>query len=88
MTIDERIEKLSEALGSLAQTMERVERRHESLAHSVELLSIFHHEDAKRNGDRFAQISQAFETVLDSIKRLENIARSHEHRISDLENQR
>src|SRR5262249_44493084 len=109
MTIDERIEKLGEALESiarrheslaqtmerverrhesLAQTMELVERRHESLAHSVELLSIFHHEEAKRNGDRFAQISQTFETVLDSIKRLENIARSHEQRISDLEDQR
>ncbi len=63
MTIDERIEKLTEAL-------DLVTKRHESLAHSLELLRTFHQEG-------FAQVTRTAEAVLDSIKRLENIACSH-----------
>jgi hypothetical protein len=71
MTTEERLDRI-EAL------MESIARRHESLAHSVELLSTFQREDR-------AQITHNLKIVHDSIKRLENIARAHEDRISDLE---
>ena len=87
-TVDERIEKITQTLEavalrheSLAQALDLVTRRHESLGHSVELLSTFHQEG-------FAQVTRNFETVLDSIKRLEDIARSQEQRSSGLEGQR
>jgi archaellum component FlaC len=67
MTIDERLERLTE--------------RHEALTQSVELL----HAMQRDNERRFEQVAHNFETVLDSIKRLENIAAAHEERLDDLE---
>ena len=60
MSIDERLDRLTE--------------RHEALTQSVELL----HAMQSANERRFEQITHNFEIVLDSIKRLENIAAAHE----------
>ncbi len=59
MTIDERLDRLTE--------------RHEALTQSVELL----HAMQGTNERRFEQVAHNFEIVLDSIKRLENIAAAH-----------
>ena len=37
------------------------------------------------NKKRFQQIARNFEIVHDSIKRLENIALAHEHRLDDIQ---
>jgi hypothetical protein len=63
MTIDERLEKLTE--------------RHEALTQSVELLHSMHRDNEERWEKRFGQVTHDFEIVLDSIKRLENIAAAH-----------
>ena len=71
MTIDERLERLTE--------------RHEALTQSVELLQVMQRDNEERWEKRFGQVTHNFETVLDSIKRLENIAAAHEERIDGLE---
>jgi hypothetical protein len=71
MTIDERLEKLTE--------------RHEALTQSVELLHAMQRDNEERWEKRFGQVMHNFEIVLDSIKRLENIAAAHEERLDDLE---
>lgn len=80
MTIDERLDKLTE--------------RHEALSQTVELIAGMQRENEQRfreNEQRFretfATVTRNFEVVLDSIKRLENIAVAHEQRLDDLENQ-
>jgi hypothetical protein len=69
MTIDERLDKLTE--------------RHEALSQTVELIAGMQRE----NEQRFAVVTRNFEVVLDSLKRLENIAVAHEQRLDHLENQ-
>jgi hypothetical protein len=71
MTIDERLDKLTE--------------RHEALAQSVELLYARQRDNEERWENRFGQVMNNFEVVLDSIKRLENIAAAHQQRRDDLE---
>jgi abortive infection bacteriophage resistance protein len=71
MTIDERLDRLTE--------------RHEALTQSVELLQVMQHDNEERWEKRFGQVTRNFEIVLDSIKRLENIAAAHEERLDDLE---
>lgn len=71
MSIDERLERLAE--------------RHEALTQAVELMQ---HENETRFREidgQFRKIAATFETALDSIKRLERIAVSHEIRLEDLE---
>ena len=58
-----------------------IDDRLEALTQTVELIAAMQHD----NDARFAQVTRNFETVLDSIKRLENIAVAHEQRIEDLE---
>ena len=73
---------------SIDQRLERLTERHEALTQSVELLHAMQGANEKRFeeiGAAFAQVTHNFETVLDSIKRLENIAMAHEQRIEDLE---
>ena len=55
----------------VTQRLEALAARHEALAQTVELM-------AAMQRDGFAQVTRNFEIVLDSIKRLENIAASHE----------
>jgi hypothetical protein len=74
MSIDERLEKI--AIG-----LEALKERHQALTQSVELMQATHNHHLEL-------ITHNFEVVLDSIKRLENIAGSHGRRIEDLEDRR
>jgi hypothetical protein len=56
------------------ERLEALAARHEALAQTVEIIAGMQCE----NESRFAQVTRNFEVVLDSIKRLENIAASHE----------
>ena len=59
-----------------------IDERLEALTQTVEILAGMQ----RVNDQRFDQVTRNFETVLDSLKRLENIAASHEQRLDDLEN--
>ena len=59
-----------------------IDERLEALTQTVEIIAGMQRENEKR----FDQVTRNFETVLDSLKRLENIAASHEQRLDDLEN--
>ena len=85
MTLDERLAELAEA-------DRRIQDRHEALAETVELLmgmqresERLFQENNRANRQQFELIRGNFEVVLDSIKRLENIALAHEERLDDLE---
>jgi len=60
-----------------------IDERLENISQQLEILTGMQH----ANERRFAQITTNFEKVHDSIRRLENIARSHEERLDDLEDQ-
>ena len=66
---------------NIDERLEKLAERHEALTQTVELIAAMQRD----NDARFAQVTRNFETVLDSIKRLENIAAAHERRIEDLE---
>ncbi len=59
----------------------RIDKVLADLAQSVEILAAMQRD----NENRFAQVTRNFEAALDSIKRLEYIATSHEQRIDRLE---
>jgi hypothetical protein len=63
-----------------------IDERLEALTMNLELASrdIQDLHAAQREG--FAETRRIFETVLDSIKRLENIAMAHEQPLDDLDN--
>jgi hypothetical protein len=63
------------------ERIERLIERHEALSQTVKVLAGMQRENEKR----FDQVSRNSEIVLDSIKRLEVIATSHEDRLDDLE---
>lgn len=67
---------------SIEQRLQWLEERHEALSQTVEILMSMQRENEKR----FAEITRNFELVLDSIKRLGNIAGADEQRLDDLEN--
>ena len=60
MSIDERLEALTQTVEIIAAMQRDNEGRFEQITAN------------------FSQVTRTFETVLDSIKRLENIAASHE----------
>jgi hypothetical protein len=69
-----------------------IDERLEALTQTVELQAAMHkdheaHFAARQEqiDQRFNQVARNFEVVLDSIKRLENIAGAHEQRLDDLE---
>jgi hypothetical protein len=67
-----------------------IDERLEALTQTVEILAGMQRENEKmqrENEKRFAQITHTFETVLDSIKRLENIALAHAQRPDRLEDE-
>jgi|HubBroStandDraft_4_1064222.scaffolds.fasta_scaffold680729_2 hypothetical protein len=72
MTIDERLEKLTE--------------RTDALAVSLEILQGMQYANERRfesSANDFEKIKQTFLVVLDSIKGLENIAVTHGERLDD-----
>jgi hypothetical protein len=66
---------------TIDERLEALAARHEALAQMVEIIAGMQRE----NEGRFGQVTRNFEIVLESIKRLENIAASHEQRLDDLE---
>jgi primosomal protein N'' len=72
MNFDERLERLTERLDALAQ--------------SLELTAAMQRDNENANLKMFQTIGNNFEICLDSIKRLENIATAHEQRLDDLDN--
>jgi len=69
-----------------------VDERIENIARNLDILTQLHldshrewREAQAENEKRFAQVTRNFEIVLDSIKRLENIAVAHDERLDDLE---
>ena len=78
MTIDERLEKLTE--------------RHEALTQTVELIAAMHRENEKRNEKRFAvldgsmtTLTDRMTTLTDTMNRLANIVIRHEERLDALD---
>lgn len=68
-----------------------IDQRLEALTKIVERVAAIQRDNEKRFADnekRFSQVTRNFEVVLDSIKRLENIAAGHEQRLDDIEGQR
>jgi hypothetical protein len=60
-----------------------IDERLQALTETLKILAGMQRENEKR----FDQITHNFEMVLDSIKRSENIAVAHDHRLDDLEGQ-
>ena len=67
MTIDERLEKLTE--------------RHEALAQSIELMIHENRERDERWDKRFGQLGSILEKITDSVAHLSHIAELHQHRL-------
>lgn len=61
-----------------------IDERLDGLTQTVEIIAAMQRDNQRR----FDQITATFAVALDSIKRLENIALAHEHRITDLEDGR
>ena len=70
-TIDERLQNIARNLDTLTQLHLDSDREWR--------------EAQTANEKRFGDIARTFESALDSIKRLENIATAHEERLDDLE---
>jgi hypothetical protein len=65
-----------------------IDERLEGLARTMEILAGMQRENDRRFDQvthKFDQVTHNFEIVLDSIKRLENIAVAHEQRLDDIE---
>lgn len=77
MTTDERLDRLSERVDAIAQ--------------SVELLATLHRDLEKETAARFAEtnrlMTQRFAETLGFINRLAHVAETHEQRLDNLENQ-
>jgi archaellum component FlaC len=71
MTIDERLERLTE--------------RHEALTQSMELMHHDVAEMQKREAERDAKFEERFSRLLGIVETLADMARNHEHRIERLE---
>ena len=80
MKVREQARRRTSAM-TIDERLEALAARHEALAQMVEIIAGMQRE----NEGRFGQVTRNFEIVLESIKRLENIAASHEQRLDDLE---
>ncbi len=72
MTIDERLERLTE--------------RHEALAQTVELMVAENRAEGRRQDARINELINAINIDADNIRRLAKIAEAHERRLDRLEN--
>jgi Ni,Fe-hydrogenase III large subunit len=71
MTTDERLDRLTERVDAIAQ--------------SVELLTHLHQDLERETSARFAEVASRFSETLGFINRLARIAEAHEQRLDDLE---
>lgn len=72
MTTEEKLDRLTERVDAIAQ--------------SVELLTTLHRDLEKENAETNAIMAQRFSETLQFINRLAHIAEAHEQRLDDLEN--
>ena len=71
MTIDERLERLTE--------------RHEALTQTVELIAAENRDRDKRTEERDKRLDGILTQMAEGIGRLLHVAEIHEHRLEDLE---
>ena len=76
MTIDERLEKLTERHEALAQSMELTHRDIQDLLQTT-----------KAHSEQIQRHTEHLKTDAEHIRALVRIAEIHEHRLSDLEDQ-
>ena len=101
MTIDERLEKLTERHEALAQSLEinvGLQRDHDQrMRQAIETLTALHVDNERLHGESarlhgesarmHADNEQRMANMMDAIGRLSHIAANHEDRISGLEGQ-
>jgi len=71
MTIEEKLERLTDRVDAIAQ--------------SVELLTTLHRDLEKETASRFAETASQFAETLQFINRLPHVAEAHEQRLDGLE---
>jgi hypothetical protein len=81
MTIDERLERLTERHEALTRSAEMQEKRFEDIGEKIRTLAVI----AEPNEVRAGEIQAGMTQMMDSITRLARIAGSHEERIGSLE---
>jgi hypothetical protein len=73
MTIDERIEALTQTVELMAHMHRDLDERHSALSHSVELLTA----ENRETGQKIRALATVAQQCLDSIQSLERIATAH-----------
>jgi transcription termination factor Rho len=81
MTIDERLERLTDRHEALTQSVEMHEKRFEEIGENIRGLAAI----AEQNEVRAGEMQTAMTRMMDSITRLARIAGSHEEPIGSLE---
>ena len=87
MTIDERLDNITRNLDILTKLHLDSDREWREAQTENEKRFAENEKRFAENEKRFALVTHNFEVVLDSIKRLERIALSHNERLDDLEGQ-
>jgi chromosome segregation ATPase len=96
MTIDERLERLTDRHEALSQTLELLTHDIDALrdalrtegketGEKIRALAILAEQNEVRAERMRAATARSFEAIRDSLQRLERIATAHERRIADLE---
>ncbi|MGD1070064.1 MAG: hypothetical protein ABSB15_07975 [Bryobacteraceae bacterium] len=77
---------------SIEERLEKLTERHEALTQTVEIIAVMRKENEKRfaeraaeNDRRFAETDRRTGQVLEGITQLGHIAESHDHRLDNLE---
>jgi hypothetical protein len=83
MTSDQRFEAIESVLDKVAAAQRRSQERHEALAETVEILT----RDVQQDAENIRALARNSQILHDSIKSLEVLALTHEHRIEHLEDQ-
>jgi methyl-accepting chemotaxis protein len=95
MTIDERLERLTERHEALTQSVEMHEKRFEEIGEKIRTLAVIAEQNEVRAGEvpagmtqtqaGMTQMQAAMTRMMDSITRLARVAGNHEERIGSLE---
>jgi hypothetical protein len=85
MTIDERLERLTDRHEALSHTVELLVAEGKETSEKIRALAILAEQNEVRAERMQAATARSFEAIRDSLERLERIATAHERRIADLE---
>jgi hypothetical protein len=85
MTIDERLERLTDRHEALSHTVELLAAEGKETGEKIRALAIIAEQNEVRAERMQAAMVRSFEAIRDSLQRLERIATAHERRITDLE---